>query len=345
MRKEATVDLPRWGIVTTVDAPANLILCHAAYHIAAGASEVHIYLDASESANDPVLAEMRQRLPGCRVTLTDRAYWRQRGRRRPRLHQVRQTQNATAALEASSVDYLLHLDVDEYLCQWEPLAEELALVPRGAFLKIGNIERIFSAKDRGGQLFTPTFRLPETLFDDEEEEAEDALTLSGLTGHSVGKSATPRGFGYTVGIHRPRHSGKRGLSYPRHRLSEAATILHFDGFTRRDWVYKLLRKGEALAADLKSPVSEVRLRQVAAILAEGNDFAAAVRLHDRLKCMTPEREAALRAGGRLLDIEIDPKGAVRRFFPDTVLDLSEAAYDRWLSETKQDVFARLGLQI
>ncbi|MEZ5771802.1 MAG: hypothetical protein R3D61_09310 [Defluviimonas denitrificans] len=69
--------LPRWGIVTTADAPVSLLIAHAAHHLAAGAGEVHLYLD---SAPDPAedLAPL-QRLPGVRVTVADRAWWRGRG--------------------------------------------------------------------------------------------------------------------------------------------------------------------------------------------------------------------------------------------------------------------------
>lgn len=334
--------LPRWGIVTTADAPAPLLICHAAHHLAAGASEVHLYLDRPPlPAEMPVVAHLAA-LPGCRVTVTDDAYWRTRLRRRPHLHQVRQTRNATTALAGCGADFLIHLDVDEYLWQWEPLGPELALVPKGSYLKIGNVERIFAAADDGDAVFTPTFRLPETLFAD-GAGAEDSLAPNGLTGHSAGKAAAPRGFGYTFGIHRPRFPGRGAPRYPRHRLSEAATILHFDGFTRRDWIFKLLRKGEVLVANPESPASAARLRQVAALMEEGGDVAAAVALHDRLKQLSPEREAALRDRGRLADVVFDPAEAVRRVVPGLDLDLSAAAYDRWLAETRRDVFARFGL--
>ncbi len=339
--------LPSWGIVTTADAPAPLILCHAAHHLAAGASEVHVYLDAPRQAAASGVVGLLQSLPGCRVTLTDRAYWRQRSNGRPRLHQIRQTRNATAALESCGVDHLLHLDVDEYLWQWEPLAEELALLPPGAFLRIGNVERIFGAGP-ARDVFTRTFRVPETLFpQDEDRRPVDpgGLTEWGLTGHAEGKAVSPRGYGYTVGIHRPRLPRDGAPRYPGHRLSEAATILHFDGFTRRDWVFKLLRKGEALEAHPKVPVSELRLRQVAALMTEGNDLRAAEELHDRLKCLTPEREAALRESGRVIDIPFDPMPPLARHFPDQDFDLSAAAHDQWLAETKRATFARFGLEV
>lgn len=335
--------LPRWGIVTTADAPAALLLCHAAYHLQAGAAEVHLFLDR---AGDAGLAARLGALPGCRVTVTDRAWWRGQGRRRPQLHQVRQTVNATAALGACGVDYLLHLDIDEYLWQWEPLGEELALVPAGAFLRIGNVERIFGADDAGGGVFTSTFRVPDMLFGEEEGGAPDradGLTEGGLTGHVAGKAAMPRGQGYVAGIHRPRYPGKGAPRFPRSRLSETATILHFDGFTPLDWVVKLLRKAEAVAADPRAPASETRLRQVGALLAEGTGLAAAMALHDRLKRLTPGREAALRAEGRVMDIAFDPGPALARLVPDQAADLSAAAYDRWLLDEKGAILARFGL--
>ena len=337
--------LPRWGIVTTADAPVSLLIAHAAHHLAAGAGEVHLYLDnAPDPAED--LAPLR-RLPGVRVTVADRDWWRGQGRRRPRLHQVRQTRNATAALAATGMDYLIHLDIDEYLWQWEPLAEELSLLPEGHFLKIGNIERVHAAADPGTDIFSPLFRLPESLVTGREAAEEDlrngGLTRQGLTGHSSGKAASPAGLGYTAGIHRPRLSARRGGLYPRHRLSESATILHFDGVTPLDWLHKLLRKGEALERDPQSPAAEERARQVAALMACGPDLTAALGLYDRLKRLDPAREAAWRSDGRVMEVPFDPAGAIAGLLPSHTAELSRAGYDGWLAAVKGDVFARFGL--
>ena len=345
MRKGRPVVLPRWGIVTTADAPVSLLIAHAAHHLAAGAGEVHLYLDnAPDPAED--LAPLR-RLPGVRVTVADRDWWRGQGRRRPRLHQVRQTRNATAALAATGMDYLIHLDIDEYLWQWEPLAEELSLLPEGHFLKIGNIERVHGLADPGTDVFSPLFRLPESLVTGWEAAEEDiqngGLTRQGLTGHASGKAASPAGLGYIAGIHRPRHSARRDARYPRHRLSESATILHFDGFTPLDWLHKLLRKGEALERDPQSPAAEERARQVAALMACGPDLTAALGLYDRLKRLDPAREAAWRSDGRVMEVPFDPAGAIAGLLPSHTADLSRAGYDGWLAAVKGDVFARFGL--
>ncbi|MEZ5773002.1 MAG: glycosyltransferase family 2 protein [Defluviimonas denitrificans] len=339
--------LPRWGIVTTADAPVSLLIAHAAHHLAAGAGEVHLYLDSAPAPAED-LAPL-QRLPGVRVTVADRAWWRGQGRRRPRLHQVRQTHNATAALAATDMDYLIHLDIDEFLWQWEPLAEELSLLPEGHFLKIGNIERVHAATDPGTDIFSPLFRLPEALVSGREAAEEDlrngGLTRQGLTGHSSGKAASPAGLGYTAGIHRPRLSARRGGLYPRHRLSESATILHFDGVTPLDWLHKLLRKGEALERDPQSPAAEERARQVAALMACGPDLAAALALYDRLKRLDPAREATWRGDGRVIEVPFDPAGAIAELLPGHAADLSRDGYDRWLAAAKGDVFARFGMPV
>ena len=345
MRKGRPVVLPRWGIVTTADAPVSLLIAHAAHHLAAGAGEVHLYLDnAPEAAED--LAPL-QRLPCVRVTVADRAWWRGQGRRRPRLHQVRQTHNATAALAATGMDYLIHLDIDEYLWQWEPLAEELSLLPEGHFLKIGNVERVHGATDPGTGVFSPLFRLPEALVTGQEVAEEDlqncGLTRQGLTGHSSGKAASPAGFGYTAGIHRPRLTASRDARHPRHRLSESAAILHFDGFTPRDWLHKLLRKAEALDRHPESPATEERTQQVAAVKACGPDLTAALGLYDRLKRLDPAREAKWRGDGRVIEVPFDPAGSIAGLLPGHVADLSRDGYDGWLAAAKGDVFARFGL--
>lgn len=65
------------------------------------------------------------------VTVTDDAYWQKRGRR-PVKHQVRQTVNATRALRRlARVDWLAHVDVDEFLWPDADIRALLAAVPDG----------------------------------------------------------------------------------------------------------------------------------------------------------------------------------------------------------------------
>ncbi len=117
--------LPTWGVVSTIKAPATDILNFAAHHLDLGAQRMHIYLDADN-------AEARAALkahPKCRVTVTDAAYWARRNGR-PDAHQPRQTANATHCYNRRpQVDWLLHVDVDEFLWPDRPVAEQLAALP------------------------------------------------------------------------------------------------------------------------------------------------------------------------------------------------------------------------
>lgn len=121
--------LPRWGLVTTVKAETRDILNFAAHHLDLGAHRLHIYLD---SPNDAAHAALSAH-PKCRVTLCDAGYWHRRGKR-PDKHQPRQSINATRCYRRRpQVDWLAHIDVDEFLWPETPLARQLAVLPPGTF--------------------------------------------------------------------------------------------------------------------------------------------------------------------------------------------------------------------
>ncbi|WP_101068297.1 glycosyltransferase family 2 protein [Roseovarius salinarum] len=116
---------PTWGLVATVKADTRTILDFAAHHVDLGAHRVHVYLDA----DDPAARAALKAHPKCRVTLCDAPYWQGLGGR-PKKHQVRQTANATRCLRRGpEVDWLVHIDVDEFLWPEAPLPEQLAALP------------------------------------------------------------------------------------------------------------------------------------------------------------------------------------------------------------------------
>jgi hypothetical protein len=115
-----------WGVSATVKAPVAEILHWAAYHLEAGAHRMHIYLDDN---NEDALNALKSN-PKVRVTLCDDAYWKNRKGTRPLTHQVRQTANATHAYRRSpEVDWLIHIDVDEFLVADQPISTTLAELP------------------------------------------------------------------------------------------------------------------------------------------------------------------------------------------------------------------------
>jgi hypothetical protein len=115
-----------WGLSSTILAPARDILRFAAYHIEAGAHRLYIYLDDPDSdAFAPLKAH-----PKIRVTRCDDQHWQKLGGKRPVKHQVRQSRNATHAhARRAEVDWLIHMDADEFLVSDQPVADVLAALP------------------------------------------------------------------------------------------------------------------------------------------------------------------------------------------------------------------------
>lgn len=116
----------RWGIVSTIKAPPREVLNFVAYHLEQGAAQIHVFLD---NHNPRAEAALRGH-PQVFVTRTDGAYWRGLGRKKPAKHQLRQTANATGCYaRAQELDWLLHIDVDEFVCPPAALGSLLADLP------------------------------------------------------------------------------------------------------------------------------------------------------------------------------------------------------------------------
>lgn len=114
-----------WGLSATILAPPRDVLRFAAYHLEQGAHRLYIYLD---DANDVAFRALKAH-PKIRVTLCDAANWDQRMGKRPARHQVRQSMNATNAYQRRvEVDWLIHMDADEFLVPHAPIADVLGNV-------------------------------------------------------------------------------------------------------------------------------------------------------------------------------------------------------------------------
>lgn len=116
---------PTWGIVATVRAPARSILQFAAYHLDLGADRLEIFLDAPNAEAKGFLKAH----PKVRVHVCDDRFWARLGRARPEQHQVRQTVLATRTYRRTSLDWLAHIDVDEFLWPQTPVRDLLREVP------------------------------------------------------------------------------------------------------------------------------------------------------------------------------------------------------------------------
>lgn len=112
-----------WGISATILAPVETVLAFAAYHLEAGAHRLYLYLDDDNTAAYHLLKAH----PKIKPTLCDADWW---NGKRPKKHQVRQTRNATHAYHRrAEVDWLIHMDADEFLVSDEPISDMLTALP------------------------------------------------------------------------------------------------------------------------------------------------------------------------------------------------------------------------
>lgn len=98
---------PTWGVVATIKADATTLRRFAEHHLALGAQHITVYLDAP--------LDRGLDIDGLTLIACDDAYWAAQKIPRPEKHQQRQAFNATKSYRAARIDWLAHIDVDEFL--------------------------------------------------------------------------------------------------------------------------------------------------------------------------------------------------------------------------------------
>ncbi|MBS0124312.1 glycosyltransferase family 2 protein [Thetidibacter halocola] len=144
--------MTHWGIVSTIRAPLPEILDFAAWHLEQGAERLFLYLDE----DDPAALAVLNAHPRITARHTDADWWARR-KGRPEMHQARQGLNARHANNsAKGVDWLAHIDVDEFLIPATPIADQLAALPPACLCaRVRPIEALApgDAADPGETLF------------------------------------------------------------------------------------------------------------------------------------------------------------------------------------------------
>lgn len=115
-----------WSLVATVKAPEDKVLAFAAHHLSLGAEHLWIFFDdPTRPIPEPLVGH-----PRVTVTLCDEDHWLRTSKRRPPQHQNRQTQNARLTYrELVTSDWIVHIDVDEFLLTPRPIATILDETP------------------------------------------------------------------------------------------------------------------------------------------------------------------------------------------------------------------------
>jgi len=198
---------PKWGIVATIKAPTKDVLEFVAYHLDLGATEIAVFLDDCNADTAQALSEH----PQVRVILTDEDHWQNTIGRRPKKHQVRQVRNASYYYRrAQHLDWIAHIDVDEFLCPETSVAEVLSACPKDTpALRVFPAESLCSdgLTDVDPEVTYCKARLPDGTAGKALEHVLypnfGGALRSGFVSHIIGKVFVRTGFkNVKFGIHR-----------------------------------------------------------------------------------------------------------------------------------------------
>lgn len=305
-----------WGIVSTIRAPARAILDFAAHHLDLGAHRLILHLDEDCPEARAALAGH----PRCKVILCDAAYWA--GRKRPEAHQARQSFNATRAYRRNpGVDWLAHVDVDEFLWPARPIADQLAALPAEAP----------TARVRPIEALAPVDAAPGLWFKGCAVQARqrDAQTAriyptygaylnGGFLSHAFGKIFVRTGLeGVKLRIHNA--FGPDGAKIANDHDLDHTLLCHLHAPTWEDWqrAYRYRLAHGSYRAELKgNGTAGITMNALfSAIEADGGEVALRA-FYDEVCTATPELRARLEAEGHLhhADLDLDAKRA--RHFPE-----------------------------
>ncbi|MDR5652837.1 glycosyltransferase family 2 protein [Ruixingdingia sedimenti] len=292
--------MPRWGVCATVKAPVDQVLAFVAHHRALGAERIWIHLD---DPDDPAVAVLEP-LKGVRVIRCTDDYWQRSVGRRPPTHQLRQFRNVNRCYHRARVDFLAHLDVDEYLLADRPVAEVLADLPEDRLiLRVepwealhtpGLPDDIFTARHFRRQMPGPDPALAARLFG-----RFAPLLEKGMLSHTVGKcffrTGEPR---LKPNIHGARIEGERVFGG---RFSPDLALLHFHAEDPARWqkglAFRLSKGAYQFLPDLQAHLLAADAAEIAAF-------------YDMVQTARPEALEALREAGLLREHDLGLRAKV-----------------------------------
>lgn len=330
-----------WAVVMTVCEPQALVQTNVLWHLATGASAVHVYLD---DPDDPAAAGLRG-IAGCDVVLCTPAHWRAlNGRKgRPGSQMRRQTLNANAAQGVTTADWLFHIDADEFIWQDGDIGAELAVLGRGRTeLNLPVLERLFPAQGFGDDIFAGAFRASSDLAEADARVAfgEFAPFMKrGQYSHGAGKSAVAIGQGLRSGVHNATIRGQNRWKRAPKQVSRTARLLHFDGLTPLHWAMKSLRYRLNPPEIQQVVLQPHRAAQIEWMLAQGETVRALEQAHAKLFALTAERRGRLVGFDLLREVQFDPGQVLGAAAPNIIVAAFDAdlrARNPWLDDVLND---------
>ncbi|WP_432816963.1 glycosyltransferase family 2 protein [Sulfitobacter sp. JB4-11] len=305
-----------WGISATILAPARDILAFAAYHLEAGAHRLYLYLDAPCAPAMPHL----QAHPKVRVTVCDQAHWDKVNGGRPAKHQLRQTLNATHAYNRRpEVDWLIHMDVDEFVVSDRPVTDHLTHIGTDMpILRIRPMEQL-SGDGTAFKAFIPPGRDRERIVRALYPQYGDYVK-GGFLSHLAGKAFVRTGMaGVKIKIHNAFQDGEelKGADH-----LPGLDLAHCHAKTWDDWhaAYRYrLEKGSyraELGPNRPRDKGGISMHELFAAI-EAEDGTPGLRaFFDEVCADTPALRAKLDEKGLLRHINLDLDATLFTHFPN-----------------------------
>lgn len=298
-----------WSIVATVKASEDQVLAFLAHHLPLGPARIRLCFD---DPDDPVAARVAA-LPQVEVLRCDTAHWACFGTPRPDKHQARQAFNAQAAYRQRAEDWLLHLDVDEFLLPDRPVAEVLAAVPAArAILRVAPWEALHDP-EMADDIFTARHFRAELSGEAKAAQRRAVfgpyadLLPAGVLSHAIGKCFFRTGIAdLRPWIHGAKIHGTRLPSGP---PAPDMALLHFHAQDPTRWraqlPFRLSRGAYVLKPELQTFLS-------AATPAEIDAF------YTQVQTVTPKALALLRDLGLLKETTLTLRAKIAAL-PDRAL--------------------------
>ena len=306
---------PRWGVVMTTNAPVAEIARCVAHHLERGAARIHVYLDTP-------CAETVARLSGQpRVTVTtcDVGYWTTLGKPRMASHQQRQAFNATRTLARAQgdLDWLCHLDVDEFILGSADVSETLAAAPDDmAAMRLLPAEALAPEPP---ETWPSRFKLTPAAAGHGAAVLEDIYPTfgphlrGGFLSHVAGKVFARTGLGAVrLGIHALRMNGCEVLNTGQ---IDGLWLGHLHAPSWPAFLAKLaFRRSKGSYRIRPEDAPERNVGRLLAYL-QDEEGPEALRVFFEETCRDSDGlRARLAAHGMLLHLPFDPEAAARRVF-------------------------------
>ena len=321
-----TTNASRWGIVCTVLAPPETLGDFLAYHLDLGASEIHVFLDDDSPENLAAFGDTDR----VYIHKTHDGFWERHKRGyRPEKHQTRQAWAANWLYHHHplELDWITHIDVDEFLCPQGDIGQILAKAePHENWLRIRPAEALVYEGAEGldpdttyAKAYSPHRPKDNFIFDDIYPTFWRYLR-SGFLSHLQGKLFFRTNQNrQIIDIH---ITARRGIPIPPDRVLDEIELCHLHYPSRKIWSEKVpfrMERGSYIAADpdkLKAEAFDLNLHHLFSILSAKDSEVTLDDFFDEVCLASPKLIEKLRDHNLLKTFQLDTQNKRRAYFPE-----------------------------